>query len=291
MNRNEFSARFSGGVHLLDGATGSNLIRAGMPRGVCSEKWALENPEALLKLQRDYVAAGSEILYVPSFSANRISLARHGLQAEVGTINRGLAALSLRAAEGKALVAGDLTTTGIPLDPCDDAAYKALFDAYREQAQALLEGGVELFAVETMMGVAECMAAVEAIRAVSDLPVIVTLSLQADGKCYFDGSGAEAAEAMQALGADAVGVNCSVGPDQLASVIRTMHGACTLPIAAKPNAGMPSISENGEAVYPMGAEDFARHMKTLAREGAVLLGGCCGTSPEYIAALRELKKV
>ena len=288
MERTDFSARFSSGLHLLDGATGSNLTLAGMPRGVCNEQWILENPAPLLALQKAYAEAGSEIVYAPTFSANRISLRRHGLENEVRRLNSGLVKLSREAVGDGVLVAGDMTTTGNPVDMADGDGYQSLMDAYQEQAEAMLEGGVDLFAVETMMGLTECMAAVEAIRAVSDLPILVTLSLQADGKCYFDGSGTDAAETMEALGADAVGVNCSVGPDQLASVIRSMKAVCSLPIIAKPNAGMPRISDTGEAIYPMGPADFTRHMKTLTASGATLLGGCCGTTPAHIAALKTL---
>ena len=140
------------------------------------------------------------------------------------------------------------------------------------------------------MGVNECVAAIEAIRSLGDIAVICTLSVQSDGKCYFDGSVFEAAEILEALGADAIGVNCSTGPDQLESVIRTLKNTCTLPIIAKPNAGMPKISDSGEAVYSMEAGEFARHMERLVEAGASLIGGCCGTTPEFIEALRGLKR-
>jgi 5-methyltetrahydrofolate--homocysteine methyltransferase len=282
MTRAEFSDWCQKKPRLLDGATGSNLLLAGMPRGVCAEAWTLQNPQVLVSLQRAYIGAGSEIVYAPTFGGNRIALERHGLQKDLARVNRELVALSLEAAEGRALVAGDMTTTGRAVEPLGDMPYQTLLDIYREQAEALLEGGVQLFAVETMMGVGECMAALEAIRSLCELPVLCTLSLQSDGKAYFDGTGEEAAETLEALGADAVGVNCSVGPDQLASVVRMMKKACSLPIAAKPNAGLPKILDSGEAVYSMGPEDFAGHMLALRDAGASLLGGCCGTTPEQI---------
>ncbi|MCQ2420764.1 MAG: homocysteine S-methyltransferase family protein [Clostridia bacterium] len=285
MTRTEFSAWCASGVHFLDGATGSNLMKAGMPKAVCTEKWNLEHPEAILALQRAYLQSGSEIVYAPTFGANRVLLANHGLEGKVSELNRALAALSRQAVGNAAMVAGDMTTTGRPVDPEDNGQYALLLDVYKEQAEALLEGGVELFAVETMMGVTECMAAVEAIRSLCELPVLCTLSVQSDGKCYFDGNAMEAAEILEQLGADTVGINCSAGPDQLESVVRGMKNACSLPIAAKPNAGLPQISETGEAIYAMGSEAFAEHMKKLADAGASLLGGCCGTTPEHIAAL------
>lgn len=287
MTRQEFADFCAKKPRLLDGATGTNLAKAGLPRGECPEAWILEHPEPLVSLQKAYVDAGSEILYAPTFGANRAALGRFGLEKELVRLNGTLVSLSKQAAMGRAMVAGDMTTTGQPL--LDEAGeYAARFELYREQAEALLAAGVDLFAVETMMGVSETMAAVEAIRSVCDLPVLCTLSVQSDGKAYFDGTAEEAAATLEALGADAVGVNCASGPDQLESVVRMMKGACRLPIMAKPNAGLPVIDDvTGEAVYSMDAEAFALHMLHLKDAGALLLGGCCGTTPEYIAALKR----
>ena len=290
MNRTEFQSWTKKHIRLMDGATGSNLMKAGMPRGVCTEQWVLEHPDAILALQGAYKAAGSDMVYAPTFCANRIAFSGYGLQDDVSRMNRELVALSKKAVGSGVLVAGDMTTTGKPADPEDSDGYQQLLDAYREQAEALISAGADLIGVETMMGVNECVAAIEAIRSLGDIAVICTLSVQSDGKCYFDGSVFEAAELLEALGADAIGVNCSTGPDQLESVIRTLKNTCTLPIIAKPNAGMPKISDSGEAVYSMEAGEFARHMERLVEAGASLIGGCCGTTPEFIEALRGLKR-
>ena len=290
MNRKEFEIWTQNHIRLMDGATGSNLMKAGMPRGVCTEQWVLAHPDALLSLQRAYQDAGSDMVYAPTFCANRVALAGFGLEGEVRRMNRELVALSKQAVGGGVLVAGDMTTTGKPADPEDSEGYQALFDTYREQAQALIDGGADLLGVETMMGVNECIAAVEAIRSLGDIAVICTLSVQSDGKCYFDGTIFEAAEVLQALGVDAIGVNCSTGPDQLESVVRALHEMVALPVIAKPNAGMPRILETGEAVYSMQADTFAAHMGQLVEAGASLIGGCCGTTPEYVSALRRLKR-
>lgn len=290
MNRTEFQNWTKHHIRLMDGATGSNLMKAGMPRGVCTEQWVLEHPDAILALQSAYKAAGSDMVYAPTFCANHIALSGYGLQDDVSRMNRELVALSKKAVGSGVLVAGDMTTTGKPADPEDSDGYQQLLDAYREQAEALISGGADLIGVETMMGVNECVAAIEAIRSLGDIAVICTLSVQSDGKCYFDGSVFEAAEILEALGADAIGVNCSTGPDQLESVIRTLKNTCTLPIIAKPNAGMPKISDSGEAVYSMEAGEFAQHMERLVEAGASLIGGCCGTTPEFIEALRGLKR-
>lgn len=290
MNRTEFQNWTKHHIRLMDGATGSNLMKAGMPRGVCTEQWVLKHPDAILTLQSAYKAAGSDMVYAPTFCANRIALSGYGLQDDVSRMNRELVALSKKAVGSGVLVAGDMTTTGKPADPEDSEGYQLLLDAYREQAEALISAGADLIGVETMMGVNECVAAIEAIRSLGDIAVICTLSVQSDGKCYFDGSVFEAAEILEALGADAIGVNCSTGPDQLESVIRTLKNTCTLPIIAKPNAGMPKISDSGEAVYSMESGEFAQHMERLVEAGASLIGGCCGTTPEFIEALRGLKR-
>ena len=290
MNRTEFQNWTKHHIRLMDGATGSNLMKAGMPRGVCTEQWVLKHPDAILTLQSAYKAAGSDMVYAPTFCANRIALSGYGLQDDVSRMNRELVALSKKAVGSGVLVAGDMTTTGKPADPEDSEGYQLLLDAYREQAEALISAGADLIGVETMMGVNECVAAIEAIRSLGDIAVICTLSVQSDGKCYFDGSVFEAAEILEALGADAIGVNCSTGPDQLESVIRTLKNTCSLPVIAKPNAGMPKISDSGEAVYSMESGEFAQHMERLVEAGASLIGGCCGTTPEFIEALRGLKR-
>lgn len=289
MRKHEFTELISKGIVLLDGATGSNLMKAGMPRGVCTEVWITEHPQALLDLQRAYVAAGSQIIYAPTFSANRYSLARHGLQQHTAELNRKLVALSKEAADGKALVAGDMTTTGIPLEPLGVMKYDKLFEIYREQAETLAEAGADLLVIETMLGVDETSVALEASQSVCDLPVMCSMTVQADGGLYFGGSCLEAVQTLQELGASAVGINCSLGPEQLESIVRQMKQEAKIPLLVKPNAGMPIISDGGEAVYPMTPQDFAKHMRKLVELGADLIGGCCGTTPDFIAALHSLQ--
>lgn len=284
MNRQDFEALAARGPVLLDGATGSNLRAAGMPVGVPAELWVLEHPEILLDLQRSYVDAGSMILCAPTFSANRLSLKNFGLKDRTGELNVRLAALTKEAARGRALVAGDLSTLGQPLEPVGALSYGAAYDIYREQMEALAEAGVDLLALETLMGADEAVAALDAAAAV-DLPVWCSFSVEADGSLMFGGNVWETAAMLQELGAAAVGVNCSVGPNQLESVIRSVRGAADIPVIAKPNAGLPVMDEQGQAHYSMGPREFARHMRTLAEAGASVLGGCCGTTPEYIRCL------
>lgn len=280
MTRAEFRALFENGSVILDGATGSNLMKAGMPRGVCPEQWILEHPQAVLDLQRAYAEAGSQIVYAPTFTCSAPYLEEHGLEDRLEEMNQALVALSRKAVNGQAYVAGDMTTVGKSFLTYDD-----LLPVYTRQATALRDAGADLYVIETMMGLEETMAALEACRMVSDLPVMCSFTITSDGQLYLGGNVYDAAPQLEGFGADAVGINCSCGPDQLESVIRTLRRSVSVPLIAKPNAGMPVIDEKGNAVYNMAAEDFGVHMKKLHQAGASVLGGCCGTDPSYIRSL------
>ncbi|MBQ8506211.1 MAG: homocysteine S-methyltransferase family protein [Clostridia bacterium] len=288
MTREEFCKLLDNGPLILDGATGSNLRAAGMPVGVCTEAWVLENPEILMKLQRAYADAGSNIVYAPTFGGNRLNLASYGLADKLPEMNRGLVAISRRAVGDRALVAGDITTTGKPVDVEGGVSYSELIEIYREQAAALVDAGVDLFVIETMLGVTECSAAIEGVRAVSMLPIMCTLTLDAVGGAYFDGDAEQAVLQLPELGADAVGVNCGQGPELYEGVIARMAEISSVPLIAKPNAGMPVMQPDGSAVYSMSPGKFARGMQKLYKAGAKILGGCCGTTPEHIEMLRTM---
>ena len=288
MTRQEFDELTKKGVVLLDGATGSNLRKAGMPVGTSSEQWVLENPKVLQELQSAYVEAGSQIVYAPTFAANRISLRNFNLQDRVVELNTKLVKISKDGVGSRALVAGDLTTTGQLLEPQGNLTYDALYQAYREQIKAMVDAGVDLIGAETMLGVDETVVALDAAQSVCDIPMMCSLTLEADGTAMYGGNAVEAVMTLQEMGAAAVGLNCSVGPDQLESVVANMKAVAKVPIIAKPNAGMPVINEKGEAIYDMNADDFARHAKRLVEVGAGIVGGCCGTTPEYIRRLAEV---
>lgn len=290
MTKQEFQKLTEDSILYLDGATGSNLYKAGMPRGISPELWVLEHEEVLMRLQREYVEAGSNVVYASTFGANRFSFQGRGLKdlaEQVGEMNKRLVDLSQRAVGGKALVAGDISPTGrVLVSHGGDTSVDELFEVYREQISYLVEAGVDLIGAETMMSVEEAMVALDAASSVSDIPMICTLSLEADGNALYGGNAVEAVETLQAMGAVAVGLNCSVGPDQLESIVRNMKAVAEVPIIAKPNAGLPFIDEKGNAIYSMGASEFARHMKVLVAAGAGIVGGCCGTTPEYIRKTR-----
>ena len=281
MTREEFRT-LAAQTLLLDGATGSNLMKAGMPRGVCAEQWNLEHPDVIRALQRDYAHSGSQIVYAPTFTASEPYLSQHGLQDDLEKINADLVALSRQAVGEGVLVAGDMTTVGKP-----DLSYEYLLGVYTRQAKALADAGVDLYVIETMMGLEETMAALEACRMVSEVPVMCSFSVTSDGMLYFGGSIYDAAPQLEGFGADAVGINCSCGPDQMVAVVRSLAQSVNIPVIAKPNAGMPVIDEYGNAVYSMAPGAFAVGMQELRAAGASVLGGCCGTSPAYIKALRD----
>lgn len=288
MTREEFQKLAESGVILLDGATGSNLRKAGMPVGVSTELWVLEHPEVIQKLQREYAEAGSQIIYAPTFSANRISLAMHDFQGDIRKLNADLVNITKEAVGGKAYVAGDMTTTGKMLEPTGELSYQELMEVYQEQAKALYEAGVDLIVAETMLSVDETVVLLDAVQSVCDLPVMCTLTVEADGTALFGGNAVEAVETLQEMGAAAVGLNCSLGPDQLEAVVASMKWAAHVPVIAKPNAGMPVMDEFGMAHYNMAPEQFAASMQKLIAAGAGVVGGCCGTDPSYIKRLSEM---
>ena len=289
MTQIEFAQLMKQGPILLDGATGTNLMSAGMPIGVCPEAWILEHPEVLLQLQREYVEAGSNIVYAPTFTGNRIKLQEYGLEDRLEEINTSLVKLSKEAVAGKALVAGDMTMTGQQLFPLGEMMFEELVDIYKEQAKVLAAAGVDLFVVETMMSLQECRAAVLAIREVCDLPIMVTLTYNEDGRTLFGTLPETAVVVLQSLGADAIGINCSTGPMEMVDAVRKMAEYATVPIIAKPNAGLPEL-EGRKTVYRMTPEAFAEAGVELVKAGASILGGCCGTTKEHIRALANAVK-
>lgn len=287
MTREEFQ-RLTQSIVLLDGATGSNLMAQGMPRGVCAELWIMEHKDVIFALQEAYAEAGSRIIYAPTFGGNRINLTRYGLADRIEEINSTLVSYTREAAGRRSFVAGDITTAGTVLSADGDYTYEMAFENYREQIRLLNEAGVDCIAAETMINIEEALAAVDACRSVCALPIFCTMTVEADGSIFSGGNAVEAAVALESAGADAVGINCSVGPDQLEAVVRSIREHVSVPVVAKPNAGMPFIDDLGNAVYSMTPGEFARHMKVLVERGASIIGGCCGTTPEYI---REVKKI
>ena len=289
MTKQEFKKLIEQGPIILDGAMGTGLMKAGMSVDECTEKWAIEHPDVVMNIQKAYIEAGAQIIYAPTFGANRIKLKEYGLEDEIEYLNKELVALSKKAVEGKALVAGDLTMTGQIPYPVGDVPFEVFVDTYKEQARLLVEAGVDLMVIETMMSLQECRAAVLAIREVCDLPIMATLTYNEDGRTLYGTPPEVAINVLQSLGVDAVGVNCSTGPEGMVPIVEKMAEYATIPLIAKPNAGLPEL-EGNETVYRMSPEEFARTGKKLIEAGATMVGGCCGTTPEHVKALAEAVK-
>ena len=270
---------------VLDGATGTELQKRGYTGGGCAEAWLLEHPDAILDVQRRYVDAGSDIIYTPTFGANRVKLEANGIFNRVEEFNLRLAALSKEAAAGRALVAGDIAPTGLFLAPLGTASFEELVEIYTEQAAALEKAGVDLFVIETMMTLPEARAALLAVKSVSAKPVLVSFTCDEHGRTLTGTDPAAALVVMQGMGADAFGLNCSVGPREILAQMERLRPWAEIPLAAKPNAGLPRTVD-GRTVYDCPPEEFAECARGFAENGVALFGGCCGTDEGHIAALR-----
>ncbi len=284
MNKRDFQKLVRSKILVLDGATGTELMRRGLPADACPEQWALEHPDILRDLQHEYVEAGSDIVFTCTFGASRSRLSHFGVDCDVRELTRELTGISRQAA-GEAMVFGDLGPSGTLVEPLGDVKLTDMIAAKQEQVRGLLDGGVDGFVVETMMDIQEARAALLAIHELCDLPVLASVTLDSNGRCLTGADFSVAVVTLQALGADAVGCNCSTGPADMVAHLREVRPYARVPLLAKPNAGMPT--EGGAGVeFDIGPEEFVGYVPELLRRGVSILGGCCGTSPQYI---REIK--
>ena len=284
LTRKELSAYFSNTV-LLDGATGSNLQKAGMPRGCCTEEWILANPDKLVALQRQYAAAGSNILYAPTFQAQPIALDRVGLAKQAEAINAHLVALT-KSVSPDVLVAGNLTTLAVYCDSFDPENFDLLVENYRVQISGLLEGGADLLAAETLMYPQEAEAIFTAAELEGAEAMLFTFTMQPDGSLFSGRDVAPVLKELEDAGACAVGFNCVAADNMTAGLVNRLKRYVKGPLVCKPNAGNPVIGPDNLPVYPMGPEEFSQIVAECNTMGARILGGCCGTTPAHIAAVK-----
>ena len=286
LTREEFQDLTKQGPLFLDGATGSNLQKMGMPKGCCAEEWILSNPEALVSLQRAYAEAGSNIIYAPTFQAQPIALERVGLQRRCEDINAHLVALSRAAAPG-CLIAGDLTTLATFCDSWDENNFDLLVDNYRCQIHGLIDGGADLLVGETLLYPQEAEAILTAAELEGAAVSMYTFTMQPDGSLFSGRDAGPVLHELEKLGAAAVGFNCVAAdmmtPYLVSKLRRSVQGA----LICKPNAGVPVIGADGIPSYPQTPDEFAAIVKDCHANGASILGGCCGTAPEYIGALKN----
>ena len=289
LTRESFQEKIKQGLRLLDGATGSNLRAVGMPKGCCTEQWVLENPEPLLTLQREYAQAGSQIIYAPTFQAQPIALKAVGLDGQTEKVNARLVALS-RSAAPDCLIAGDLTTLATFCDSWNPDSFDLLVDNYRRQIRGLMDGGCDLLVGETLLYPQEAEAILTAAELEGAGAAMYSFTMQSDGSLF---SGAEVGPVLRELehaGAAAVGFNCVAADMMTPYLVSKLRRFVTGPLICKPNAGMPVINSAGIAEYHQTPDEFRDIMAQCVENGATLLGGCCGTTPEFIAAVRALQE-
>ena len=283
LTKEAFQALCASGPVLLDGATGSNLMKAGMPKGCCTEEWILANPQALVALQRRYAQAGSQILYAPTFQAQPIALERVKLERQTEVINAQLVSLT-RSVAPEVLVAGNLTTLAAFCDSWDEGNFDLLVENYRRQIRGLIDGGADLLAAETLLYPQEAEAIFTAAELEGAGASMFTFTMQPDGALFSGRDAAPVLRELEEAGAAAVGFNCVPAGKLLPGLVSKLRRSVKGPLICKPNAGDPVIGEDGLAHYPMDPEEFAGILKDCADTGAAILGGCCGTTPEHIAA-------
>ena len=286
LTKEQFHQKIASGLYLLDGATGSNLQKAGMPRGCCSEEWILAHPEALVALQRQYAQAGCQILYAPTFQAQPIALERVNLQKQTEAVNAHLVRLTRSAAPG-CLVAGDLTTLATFTESWNPDQFDLLVENYRRQIRGLIDGGADLLAAETLLYPQEAEAILTAAELECAGAVLYTFTMQGDGSLF---SGMDAGPVLQGLeeaGAAAVGFNCVAADMMTPYLVSKLRRYVKGPLVCKPNAGTPVIGPDNLAHYPMSPDEFAGILADCSQMGAALIGGCCGTTPEHLAAVNN----
>ena len=283
LTKEQFHEKIAGGIRFLDGATGSNLRKAGMPNHVCTEQWILSNPESLVSLQRQFAQAGSQILYAPTFQAQPIALEKVGLEKHCEQINAQLVALS-RSAAPECLIAGDLTTLAAFTESWNGENFDLLVDNYRRQIRGLTDGGADLLIAETLMYPMEAEAILTAAEMEQAGALLLSFTMMSDGSLY---SGEEAAPILRDLeeaGAAAVGFNCVTADMMTPYLVTKLRRWVKGPLLCKPNAGIPRIDETGMAQYDMTADAFAVVLAECYDNGATLLGGCCGATPAHMAS-------
>ena len=273
----------NGEIVLLDGAMGTMLQRSGLKPGELPELVALTRPELLESIHRQYIDAGSQVVYANTFGANRLKLA--GTGHTVSEVVHAAVAAARRAAAGTGCLVGlDMGPIGALLEPMGSLSFEEAVDIFREIAVAGEEAGADLAAIETMTDLYEAKAALLAVKENTALPALVTMSFEERGRTFTGCTAASMTRTLEGLGADAVGVNCSLGPEQLLPIVREICALANIPVVVKPNAGLPDPVDGH---YDLSPEEFGRAMRKLVETGAALVGGCCGTSPAYIRALRE----
>jgi methionine synthase / methylenetetrahydrofolate reductase(NADPH) len=272
--------------HVFDGAMGTMLYSRGVFINRCYDELNLREGDLVTDVHRAYVRAGAEIIETNTYGANRLKLARYGLEAEVEAINAAGARLALAAAGQRAFVAGAIGPLGVRIEPYGPTSNAEAEELFRDQAAGLLAGGVHLFVLETFSALNEIQQAIAAVRSLTDLPIVAQMVIQQDGHTPLGTDAAAFAEKLVEWGADVIGMNCSVGPHGMLPVVERLAPLIPRPISAQPNAGLPR-EVDGRKIYMASPEYMATYAGHLIRKGARFVGGCCGTTPEHISRIAD----
>ena len=287
LTKEQFHQKIASGIRILDGATGSNLRNAGMPKGCCAEQWILENPEPLVSLQRAYAEAGSQILYAPTFQAQPIALKTVGLENQTEAVNAALVALC-RSAAPDCLIAGDLTTQATFSDSWDPDNFDLLVVNYRRQIRGLIDGGADILVGETLLYQQEAEAILCAAELEGAGAAMYSFTMQPDGALLSGADGGKVLKELEQAGAAAVGFNCVAADMMTPYLVTRLRRYVKGALICKPNAGIPTINAAGIAEYAQTPEEFGDIMAQCVQNGATLIGGCCGTAPDYIRAIAKI---
>lgn len=276
----------AGKILISDGATGSNLQQRGLPSGRPGEWWVLENPAEIVRLASDFIQAGSDIILTCTFGASRIHLEQMGMGEDSERINRTAVALAQEAATGKGVfVAGSMGPTGQMIEPYGTLTADTAEAAFAEQANWLAESGVDLIVVETQFDLGEALAAVRGVRSVTSLPLVCSFSYDRGTKTMMGLSPSKAAQALIDSGIDLIGINCGRSLGDNLKALQELRDVTSLPVWFKPNAGLPVVNEQGASVYQTTPQQMAENIAAWVAAGGQVIGGCCGTSPEHLAAI------
>ncbi len=289
MRENTFLSRIKNNEHLVaDGATGATLMARGLPAGATSETWVMEQPERIIQLHKEFISAGAQIILTSTFSGSSIRLKGSHLDGMSDQVNRKAVELAHQAAEGtQTYIAGSMGPVGQLIKPYGTLELSEVQEAYAGQARSLTEAGVDLLVIETQFDMSEVKAAIQGVRSVSELPLVVSLSYDRGRKTMMGISPSQAGKELQDLPVDVVGINCGRSLDENLQNLVELKQVTSKPIWFKPNAGLPHIDATGKTSYETTPEMMGAQVPAWLESGAQVIGGCCGTSPEHLQKLSQ----
>jgi len=278
---------------LLDGGFGTELIQRGFPQGACPETWNVERPAVVKEIHKNYFEAGSDAVLTNSFGGSAIKLASHSQAKRCYELNKAAATIANEVKPKDGFIGGSIGPTGKFLQPQGEFTEPEFEESFAEQARGLVDGKVDFLLIETQYDLREALCALRAAREVSAVPIFVTMTYNRVPRGFFTLMGnsvAQCLEQMEKEGVPAVGANCTLDSSDMADLIQSMREKTRLPLIAQANAGKPSLSSKGEVSYSQGLEEYLRHIPKIIKNGANVVGGCCGTNPDYIRRMAAIVK-